>query len=179
MPLSAARKPGGLRNGAPFKDWALPAPIERVRRKLRVAPDGDRQTVEILSAALADGLPAVEAACAEARENGVQLRRRRAEHPRPPSGHRPAPANRHARGAAAGARTRRRLRPIRQPEESRLMERSDILAAMGQLKLHGMRSAYDGVEAAAVKRQHEPQKVVGDLLRPRSTGSRRDRSGTR
>jgi hypothetical protein len=28
-----------------------------------------------------------------------------------------------------------------------------------------MRSAYDGVEAVAVKRQHEPQKVVGDLLK--------------
>ena len=56
---------------APFKDWALPAPIERIRRKLRAAPDGDRQTVEILSAALTDGLTAVEAACAEALENGV------------------------------------------------------------------------------------------------------------
>jgi len=29
-----ARKPGALRNGAPFKDWVLPASIERVRRKL-------------------------------------------------------------------------------------------------------------------------------------------------
>ena len=66
-----ARKPGALRNGAPFKDWALPAPIERIRRKLKTATDGDRQTVEILSAALTDGLPAVEAACAEAIENGV------------------------------------------------------------------------------------------------------------
>jgi DNA replication protein DnaC len=45
------------------------------------------------------------------------------------------------------------------------MERSDILAAMGELKLYGMRGAYDGVLAAAVKRQHEPQQVVGDLLK--------------
>jgi hypothetical protein len=29
-----ARKPGALRNGAPFKDWVLPAAMERVRRKL-------------------------------------------------------------------------------------------------------------------------------------------------
>src|SRR6516225_8556049 len=29
-----ARKPGALRNGAPFKDWVLPASMERVRRKL-------------------------------------------------------------------------------------------------------------------------------------------------
>ena len=38
-----ARKPGALRNGAPFKDWVLPASLERVRRKLRRVPDGDRQ----------------------------------------------------------------------------------------------------------------------------------------
>ena len=66
-----ARKPGALRNGAPFKDWVLPAAIERVRRKLRAAPDGDRQMVEILGAVLSDGLAAVEAACAEALREGV------------------------------------------------------------------------------------------------------------
>ena len=65
------RKPGALRNGAPFRDWALPASIERIRRKLRATSDGDRQMVEILSAALSDGLPAVEAACAEALGEGV------------------------------------------------------------------------------------------------------------
>jgi transposase len=66
-----ARKPGALRNGAPFKHWVLPAAIERVRRKLRTAPDGDRQMVEILGAVLSDGLPAVEAACGEALKEGV------------------------------------------------------------------------------------------------------------
>ena len=65
------RKPGALRNGAPFKDWALPTPIERVRRQLRAADDGDRQMVEILGAVLTDGLSAVEAACAEALSEGV------------------------------------------------------------------------------------------------------------
>jgi hypothetical protein len=35
-----ARKPGALRNGAPFKDWALPAAIERVRRQLGNHADG-------------------------------------------------------------------------------------------------------------------------------------------
>jgi transposase len=66
-----ARKPGALRNGAPFKHWVLPAAMERVRRKLAGADDGNRQMVNILSAVLADGLPAVEAACAEALEQGV------------------------------------------------------------------------------------------------------------
>ena len=61
-----ARKPGALRNGAPFKDWVLPAGLERVRRKLAGADDGDRQMVAILTTVLSDGLPAVEAACNEA-----------------------------------------------------------------------------------------------------------------
>ena len=66
-----ARKPGALRNGAPFKDWVLPGAIERVRRKLAAADDGGRQMVDILTAVLTDGLPAVEAACAEALGHGV------------------------------------------------------------------------------------------------------------
>jgi transposase len=66
-----ARKPGALRNGAPFKDWLLPASLERVRRRLKGSDDGDRQMVKILSAVLSDGLAAVEAACAEALAGGV------------------------------------------------------------------------------------------------------------
>ena len=66
-----ARKPGALRNGAPFKDWILPAGLERIRRKLTGAADGDRQMVDILATVLSDGLPAVEAACLEALRDGV------------------------------------------------------------------------------------------------------------
>src|SRR5450432_3711044 len=66
-----ARKPGSLRNGAPFKDWVLPAGLERIRRKLAGAADGDRQMVSILTAVLSDGLAAVEAACQEALREGV------------------------------------------------------------------------------------------------------------
>ena len=66
-----ARKPGALRNGAPFKDWLLPASLERVRRKLKGSDDGDRQMVKVLAAVLTDGLAAVEAACGEALGDGV------------------------------------------------------------------------------------------------------------
>ena len=66
-----ARKPGALRNGAPFKDWVLPAALERVRRKLAGSDDGDRQMVAILATVLTDGLPAVEAACAQAMAEGA------------------------------------------------------------------------------------------------------------
>lgn len=66
-----AKKPGALRNGAPFKDWELPKALDRVRAKLSRFKDGDRQMVEILTAALTDGLEAVEVACAEALRTGA------------------------------------------------------------------------------------------------------------
>ena len=38
---------------------------------------------------------------------------------------------------------------------------------MTGLKLYGMRSAYDETLATAIKRKHEPQRLVGDLLKSR------------
>jgi transposase len=87
-----ARKPGALRNGAPFKDWPLPAAIDKVRRRLAGTDDGDRQMVKILTAVLTDGLQAVEAACGEALSAGIAsadvilnaLARRQQPQPLPP-----------------------------------------------------------------------------------------------
>ena len=45
-----------------------------------------------------------------------------------------------------------------------MMERQQILATMGELKLFGRKSAFDEIIKVAVKRAHEPQKIVGDLL---------------
>jgi DNA replication protein DnaC len=44
------------------------------------------------------------------------------------------------------------------------MERSEILTAMGELKLFGMKNAFDEILGTAVKRQHQPQRIIGDLL---------------
>jgi DNA replication protein DnaC len=46
---------------------------------------------------------------------------------------------------------------------------------MGQLKLYGMKAAYDEILTTAVKRQHEPQRVIGDLLQA-EIGEKRARS---
>ena len=45
------------------------------------------------------------------------------------------------------------------------MERTEILDMMAELRLFGMRAAYDETLATALKRQHEPQRFIGDLLR--------------
>jgi hypothetical protein len=65
------KKPGALRNGAPFKDWDLPPALAQVRAKLKSHTDGDRQFVKVLGALLDHGLAAVEAACAEALQAGI------------------------------------------------------------------------------------------------------------
>jgi len=44
------------------------------------------------------------------------------------------------------------------------MERSQLFDLMGELQLYGMKAAFDEVMTTAVKRQHEPQRIIGDLL---------------
>ena len=85
-----ARKPGALRNGAPFQDWDLPPALARLRRKLGSGDDADRRFVRVLSAVLTDGLEPVEAAVREALATGtasddliLNILARRREPPRP------------------------------------------------------------------------------------------------
>jgi DNA replication protein DnaC len=49
------------------------------------------------------------------------------------------------------------------------MERNEVLDLTGELKLYGMRLAYDEVMGAGIKRQHEPPRIVGDLLKAEIT----------
>jgi hypothetical protein len=68
------RKPGALRNGAPFRDWQLPEPLVAMRQALEARADGDRQFVGILGAIPTYGLEPVVAACTEALEMGATSR---------------------------------------------------------------------------------------------------------
>ena len=122
------RKPGALRNGAPFKGWKLADALGRLRTRLAARDDGDRQFVKVLAAVQEDGLEAVEAACAEALNCGAcsadvlrsaRVDARRAQHPRPAA---PAGAGgdrSDARGPAASPPAGGRLSALRQPEGGR------------------------------------------------------------
>jgi len=66
-----ARKPGALRNGAPFRQWELPAPLAQMRQRLAKVAGGDRQFVEILAAVATDGQETVAVACELALDAGV------------------------------------------------------------------------------------------------------------
>lgn len=45
------------------------------------------------------------------------------------------------------------------------MERAELFDIMGELKLYGMRGSYDEIMATAIKREHEPPRIIGDLLK--------------
>jgi transposase len=57
------RKPGALRNGAPFKDWDLPKSLQTIRGYLMKRKGGDKQCVALLLAIQDHGLEAVTVAC--------------------------------------------------------------------------------------------------------------------
>jgi hypothetical protein len=65
------RKPGALRDGAPFQQWELPAAIRRVQARLMKQPRGDKAFVELLLAGRQHGLEPLEVACALALEHGT------------------------------------------------------------------------------------------------------------
>lgn len=62
------RKPGALRNGAPFAD--MPEPLQRLRRGLLRNPGGDRVMAQVLAIVLTAGLDAVLVAIELALESG-------------------------------------------------------------------------------------------------------------
>lgn len=65
------RKPGALRNGAPFKDWALPRAMERIRSRYLKRPGGDRDFVELLLLAQQHDLQTINRACERALREGT------------------------------------------------------------------------------------------------------------
>ena len=62
------RKPGALRNGAPFRDWDLPAPLAMIREHYQKQCGGERDFVELLTLYQTHGHDVVEMACALAAE---------------------------------------------------------------------------------------------------------------
>ena len=160
MPV-LTRKPGALRNGAPFKGWKLPDALGRLRTRLAGHDDGDRQFVKVLAAVLEDGLEAVEAACAEALDCGacsadvvlnILARQRQ---PAPPADI-PTPEGLQLRHQpVADCRRYDSLREDGRPgwrAHKRATERHDVLEMMTALKLAGMRAAYDDILATCTPR---------------------------
>lgn len=45
------------------------------------------------------------------------------------------------------------------------MDRTELFKLMGELKLFGMKAAFDEIMSTAIKRRHEPQHIIGDLLK--------------
>ena len=158
-----ARKPGALRNGAPFKDWVLPAGAGAGPAQARRSDDGDRQMVNILAAVLdrraAGGRGRLRPGAVRGRPFGrrrsstssrvgaIPDRRRRSS---PPT--RCGCATRRSPTAPdttnSGAPDHGKNRSPRHDERTQALRHE---------------SAYDEIAATALKRKHEPQRFVGDL----------------
>ncbi len=65
------RKPGALRNGAPFKLLKLPPSFISMQNNLRAHEDGDKQFIKILLQVSKHGLDKVDEACVNALKTGV------------------------------------------------------------------------------------------------------------
>ena len=62
VPLLATR-PGALRDGAPFKQWSLPKPIETIKVLYLKRTNGDRDFVELLQLIQQHDIETVTVAC--------------------------------------------------------------------------------------------------------------------
>jgi transposase len=65
------RKPGALRNGAPFKDFVLPSSIQKIRTKLYSHPNGDKEFIKILLEVREHTLDKVDKICHQVLSEGV------------------------------------------------------------------------------------------------------------
>src|SRR3712207_3766056 len=121
--------------------------------------------VDILSAVLTDGLTTVEAACGEALSDGVQSSAVILNISWPAAGRPPRRDRSSPPPPCACNMNRPPIAPGMTACGVRPMERHEVLEMMTELKLGGMRAAFDEVIADGLKRQHPVQRIVGDLLR--------------
>lgn len=65
------KKPGAIRDGAPFISWELPQAVKTVRDRILKQPKGDRAFVELLMLAGTAGIDMLTVACELALESGI------------------------------------------------------------------------------------------------------------
>jgi hypothetical protein len=162
------KKPGALRNGAPFKDWDCrpPDPGPRQAEATRRRGSAVRQGIGRGARSRAGrGRGRLR------RSAGGRHRQRRRDPDRAgaPATAGNAAQHHHARCAAPEDRTRGRLWPLRQHKEGRLMERHEILEAMSELKLYGMRASFDEIAGKGLARRDEIYPLIASLIRAERT----------
>jgi DNA replication protein DnaC len=96
-------------------------------------------------------------------------RRRDPGRARPSAPARAAAQHHHPRRASPEDRARGRLQPLRPDKENRLMERHEILEAMGELKLYGMRANFDEIAGKGLTRRDELYPLIASLIRAERT----------
>ena len=172
------RKPGALRNGAPFQDWPLPPALERLRRALGRGDKADREFVAVLACVPREGTEAVAGACREALAAGtasadvvLNILARRHEPPRPEAIAIP-PALALAVAPTADCARYDRLRPLLllsppppPPPRRPSVQRHELISALGELRLRGMAAAFDEAVVHGIRQRRTVEEILGELLR--------------
>jgi hypothetical protein len=156
-----ARKPGALRNGAPFRGGSCHTPSSGCAGGSPAAPDGrhPRRGAERRLGRRRGRL--------RGRARGRHLLGRR--HPQSPGADPPAGivAACHPHPGQPGSQPcpHRRLLALRCAAGEPMMGRRELLDMMGRLQLAGMRAAFDEVLATGLKRKHAVQQILANLLK--------------
>ena len=174
-PDALARKPQRSAQRRAVRGLPPPTALDRVRRKLAIgSDDGDQQMVAeaILAAVLTDGLAAVDAACLQALSEGVHsavVAGQASSRVKRDPGTSDARQSATLRRFAAPPRTDRRLRPAtinsgapdpwNEPKSS-----LDMMDWPQALRDDGAPMTKRWPQRIN-KRKHEPQRLVGDLLK--------------
>jgi DNA replication protein DnaC/transposase len=95
---------------------------------------------------------------------GHRQRRRDPDRAGAPAAARAASQHHYSRRASPEDRTRGRLWPLRPHKENRLMERHEILEAMSELKLYGMRASFDEIAGKGLARRDELYPLIASLI---------------
>ena len=168
------RKPGALRNGAPFAD--MPEPLQRLRRGLLRNPGGDRVMAQVLAIVLTAGLDAVLVAVELALETGppgkvsvehvVNVLGRLNAAPAPQTAATSLQVSVRAAGRTQRATTA--CVPTTPPRRSAMTR--DVTVELKQLRLHGMAGAWaDLVEQGTNAGLDSSRWLVEHLLQAEGT----------
>ena len=143
-----------MRNGAPFKDWDLPAALIQVRAKLKPTPTATASSSRYWARFSTMGSPLSRPPAPRRWRRGSPAADRDSDRAGASAATRCDAQHHHPRRASPEDRTRGRLWPLRPHKEHRLMERHKILEAMGELKLR-QRASFDEIAGKGLARRDE------------------------
>jgi len=160
------KKPGALRNCAPFQDWTLPTAIGAVKDRLLRSPQGDLAFVEVLPAMRSHGVNLVTEACELALAQWSGVRSGDSQSCTPLTAPRQTRAGHRFHLAGVGHRAYRRLWALRQPAR-RCAMLAELTQRLKALHLYGMAAEPAEMDPKRVRKPDAPEVCLQRLVIPK------------